>query len=306
MYDSDDFEMYLTQEHGFHASKIPLRIFRRQHGPTAPAPLHSHDFWEIAVVTGGSGAHVLCLPEMDEITTHLVRGDVCIVVPGEKHAFSFRPGESIQLVNILFSPVVVQKSSAACWDEYNYAEFIRASSYASARSESALRQITLTEEELEEVCGLIGGIERELSRKQSGYSTMVQAYFTAILTLIVRCCRRDSGSVESGKESGLVSQVLRYVDLHFRKKITLEELAALTHFSPRHITRKFHAVVGIPLSAYILAQRLADAKSLLATTDIKISDVALQSGFGTAAHFCQQFREETGYTPKQYRDSRRA
>ncbi len=305
MYDTDDFEMYLTREHGFQTSKIPLRIFHREHSPTAPAPLHSHDFWEIAVVTGGSGTHALCLPEMDEIATRLVRGDVCIVVPGEKHAFSFRSGESIRLINILFSPAVVQKSSAACWDEYNYAEFIRASSYVAARSENTLRQIALTEEELEQVCGLVGRIERELSRKQSGYSTMIQAYFTAILTLIVRCCRRDSDSMESGKDSGLVSQVLRYVDLHFRKKITLAELSALTHFSPRHITRQFRAVVGIPLSAYILAQRIADAKSLLATTDMKISDVALQSGFGTAAHFCQQFRGETGYTPKQYRDGGR-
>ena len=55
MYKSDEFEMYNTREHGFGSTKIPLRIYRREHSPTAPAPLHSHDFLEIAVVVGGSG-----------------------------------------------------------------------------------------------------------------------------------------------------------------------------------------------------------------------------------------------------------
>lgn len=302
MYKSDEFEMYNTREHGFGSTKIPLRIYRREHSPTAPAPLHSHDFLEIAVVVGGSGTHVVYLPDMDEFSYSMARGNACIVAPGEKHAFSFQPGESIHIINILFSPAVVQKSDAVCWDDFNYQDFIQLSSYVSVRQKNVLQQILLSPDELEQICRLVEKIEEEFSRKETGYSTMIQLYFSAILTMMLRCYRREISTAEMEEDRTLVAKILRYLDTHYQQRITLEQLAEMTHFSTRHITRRFKATVGVSLSEYLLAQRIACAKSLLAATSKKVSEVALESGFGNVAYFCQQFKRETGCTPNEYRE----
>lgn len=300
-YKSDEFEMYNTREHGFGSTKIPLRIYRREHSLTAPAPLHSHNFLEIAVVIGGSGTHVVYLPDMDGFSYSLSKGNVCIVAPGEKHAFSFRSGESIRIINILFSPAVVQKSTAVCWDGFNYEEFIQLCSYASVRQKDSLQQILLNPNELEQICRLIEKIEGEFSRKESGYSTMIQLYFSAILTMMLRCYRREIPSAGIEEERSLVAKLLLYLDTHYAQRITLEQLSEMTHFSTRHITRRFKATVGISLNQYLLNQRIASAKSLLVTTDKKVSEIAMESGFDNSAYFCQQFKRETGHTPNAYR-----
>ena len=302
MYKADEFEMYNTQEHGFGYVKIPLRIYRREHSPTAPAPLHSHDFLEIAVAISGSGTHVLYLPDLDEVSCPVAKGNLCIVAPGEKHAYSFQPGESLRLINILFSPSVLQKSNAVCWDDFHYEEFIQLSSYLSVRQNGNPRQIRLDTEELDQVCRLVERIEREFSRKETGYSTMVQLYFSTILTIMLRCYKREIVTADIEEDRTLVAKILQYADTHYQQKITLDQLAEMTHFSTRHITRRFKAATGLSLNGYLLNQRIAGAKSLLASTPKKVAEVALETGFGNASYFCQQFKRVTGYTPNEYRE----
>ena len=43
------------------------------------------------------------------------------------------------------------------------------------------------------------------------------------------------------------------------------------------------------------------AKSLLTTTDMRITDIALETGFYDHAHFIRSFRAATGQTPAIYR-----
>lgn len=83
MYDSDLFEMYTDAEHGLQTNRIPLRIYRRKHSIQSPVPLHSHNFWEIALVLSGTGRHVVYLPEREEIVYPISDGDVCMIAPGK-------------------------------------------------------------------------------------------------------------------------------------------------------------------------------------------------------------------------------
>ena len=130
---------------------------------------------------------------------------------------------------------------------------------------------------------------------------MIQLYFSAILTMMLRCYRREIPSAGIEEERSLVAKLLLYLDTHYAQRITLEQLSEMTHFSTRHITRRFKATVGISLNQYLLNQRIASAKSLLVTTDKKVSEIAMESGFDNSAYFSQQFKRETGHTPNAYR-----
>ena len=52
---------------------------------------------------------------------------------------------------------------------------------------------------------------------------------------------------------------------------------------------------------YLIHVRLCRAKDLLRDTDYNISDIALQTGFASAAHFAVAFREKFGTSPGEYR-----
>jgi len=55
------------------------------------------------------------------------------------------------------------------------------------------------------------------------------------------------------------------------------------------------------LLEYIAQQRVAYAQRLLATTSLKVIDVAMESGFGSACRFYCVFARLCGTTPRQYR-----
>jgi len=63
----------------------------------------------------------------------------------------------------------------------------------------------------------------------------------------------------------------------------------------------FRRVSGMTLLEYIARQRVAYAQRLLATTSLKIIDVAMDSGFGSVCRFHAVFARLCGTTPRQYR-----
>ena len=66
-------------------------------------------------------------------------------------------------------------------------------------------------------------------------------------------------------------------------------------------SRFFHRNCGMNFSHYVRKNRIGHACSLLQDTDLKIVDVAADSGFRNLSLFNRQFRAETGKTPQQYR-----
>jgi AraC-like DNA-binding protein len=70
--------------------------------------------------------------------------------------------------------------------------------------------------------------------------------------------------------------------------------------SPSHFGRSFKATVGVTPHSYLLNERVAMAKRLIAAGRLSIADIALECGFVSQAHFTTVFRKLSGSTPKTY------
>jgi AraC-like DNA-binding protein len=80
-----------------------------------------------------------------------------------------------------------------------------------------------------------------------------------------------------------------------------EELAKLCGCSVRHFSRLFREHFGHSLLPQRTALRIQRARQLLAETDAKIIDVALECGFQHVGQFTASFRRLTRMTPSEYR-----
>lgn len=87
--------------------------------------------------------------------------------------------------------------------------------------------------------------------------------------------------------------------------LSVAGLAAEAHMTPRHFERGFKAAVGTPPRRYLIDVRLAAARQLLEATDLPVTRIALDVGFGQASHFIETFRRATGATPQAWRVGRR-
>ena len=91
--------------------------------------------------------------------------------------------------------------------------------------------------------------------------------------------------------------VLDRIENDYAGKMTIPSLAAELCLTPDHFTRIFREGVGVPPVEYINRVRLHHALTLLAGTDVPVSEVAQRSGFFSMQYFYRIFRETLGNSP---------
>lgn len=99
-----------------------------------------------------------------------------------------------------------------------------------------------------------------------------------------------------------VAQALRLIREHATEPITIEQLLRDVPLSRRALETRFRELLGRSPYAEVMRLRVQKAKQLLAETNLRISEVAEQSGFGELRRLSVVFREKTGFTPSQYRE----
>ncbi len=98
-----------------------------------------------------------------------------------------------------------------------------------------------------------------------------------------------------------LAPAVRYLEDHFREHVVLKELGDRCGLSSTHIHRLFQRILRMSPAEYLLALRLQEARRMLATTDERVSVIALGTGFFDQSHFTKRFRKTIGMTPTQFR-----
>ncbi|MFD6291906.1 helix-turn-helix domain-containing protein [Streptomyces sp. NPDC060205] len=98
-----------------------------------------------------------------------------------------------------------------------------------------------------------------------------------------------------------VGAVLAWMERHLDEEVTVEQLAARAHMSPRTFARRFQQETGTTPYRWLLRQRVLLAQELLEATDQTMDFIADRTGFGTAAALRHQFVRSLGTTPNAYR-----
>ena len=106
-------------------------------------------------------------------------------------------------------------------------------------------------------------------------------------------------------EQELIERVNHYIYDHLNKRFTVEDLARDCGVSASHLRFKFRGMIGVSLGQYIQRLRFDRARTLLQTTSLSIGETTYQCGFTSPAIFCRSFKNETGVSPKTFRDAAR-
>ncbi|PRY89251.1 AraC family transcriptional regulator [Mongoliibacter ruber] len=112
-----------------------------------------------------------------------------------------------------------------------------------------------------------------------------------------------AGYINTNKESekDRMSQVYEYVMENFKKKIFLEEVAALANMTESAFSRYFTSRMNKPFSEFLSDVRIGHACKLLHELEANVSEICYESGFQTLSNFNRQFKERMGVTPMAYR-----
>jgi len=100
-----------------------------------------------------------------------------------------------------------------------------------------------------------------------------------------------------------IRKAVVYLNEHYAESVSVTKLAKIAHYSPAQFRRLFHSLTQISPASYIANVRINAAKTLLGTTDRRISDIALECGFFDHSHFIRTFKHVVGKSPAEYRRS---
>ena len=94
-----------------------------------------------------------------------------------------------------------------------------------------------------------------------------------------------------------------YMDSCALDAVTVADCAEHAGLSLHHFLRLFHEVHGVTPHQYLCRRRVCEAKQLLEDSDMNISEIAVEVGFGGGSAFGRMFKQEVGCTPSEYRKS---
>lgn len=102
-----------------------------------------------------------------------------------------------------------------------------------------------------------------------------------------------------------VEQMACLVAQRYLEPLNADQIGEAVGLHPNYAMNLFKKTFGTTLVDYITHHRVSHAQRLLITTEDKILDVAMTSGFNTLSRFNEAFRRACGCSPKEYRKRQR-
>lgn len=106
---------------------------------------------------------------------------------------------------------------------------------------------------------------------------------------------------ETSKNSEIVSRVSQYIEANCAESLDNYTIAAHFGYHPYYLSSVFKAHTRRTLHQYALEARLKLGANLLLSTDMPISQIAVECGFKDANHFSVKFKKQYGKPPSNWR-----
>ncbi|WP_216898507.1 GlxA family transcriptional regulator [Nocardia alni] len=118
---------------------------------------------------------------------------------------------------------------------------------------------------------------------------------------------RDGGQAQfiaplrATDDDDVMTKVRTWVLDRLDQPLSISDIAAVAHMSPRQLHRRFLATTGVAPLQWLNSQRVFAAQNLLETTDLGVEQIASRIGMGTSTNLRRHFGKHAGVSPDAYR-----
>lgn len=149
-------------------------------------------------------------------------------------------------------------------------------------------------------------IYEENKKKSYGYEIAVRTKINEIFLWFLRYWHKKNINIDlnlAAHEGAAkrLQDVFEYVSKNYGNDISAADMAELCSMSYSYFSRTFKKIMKKSFSEYLTYVRISEAEKLLITSDMNITEIAMQVGFSTTSYFIQQFKNIKLISPKQYR-----
>ena len=256
-----------------HLQGNPIMVSKTVH--TSPFELHWHEFFEIEIITDGSGTQILNGKEYE-----IKRGQVSLLTTTDFHEFV--TDSEYRQYNIRISENVIFEKTLEKLISHN-------DNIVCYLDEASFRKITYLAE--------LASLEND-----SPDENYIRHLIECMLILILKNVKK-SGKPVIKTSKMLIHKASLYMRMHFREELPLHRIAEYVNLNPSYFCRFFTAEIGMSPKKYLSELRLNYAMRLLTSTSAPVTEVCYACGYTSLSNFLKAFKLRYSMTPKQIRDS---
>lgn len=234
-------------------------------------PVHWHTYFEIEIITSGSGTHLL-----NGVGYPIAQGSAYLLTPTSFH--QILADSPIQLLNISFDEEVLTDRMLS--------SLISAGTGRKFLLEGdCYKRAVMTARLLQHECKTDGPCKQQLCEY--------------LLSTLFRSGPVDgTPHGESDNLTGIRKAIL-YLELHFREPLTLSFLANQAGLTPGYFSELFRQLTGETYTERLNTLRIGYAKTLL-NSGLSVTEACYASGFGSPSNFLSTFKRKCHMTPSDY------
>ena len=94
---------------------------------------------------------------------------------------------------------------------------------------------------------------------------------------------------------------ISYIDTNIESKLQVSDIALKLNVTRNYLSKCFKNDTGITIQQYIINSKLNQAKKLLETTNLTVTEISKKLYFSNQSHFQNTFKKNFEMTPVQYR-----
>lgn len=269
-------------------AEFPFAAMRAQGSQQTPQVVHWHDCLEINWIESGRGVNYIADREY-----LLEPGQLYLINNIDRH-IAVTDG-SLDMRIVIFEPSLLWKTAP---EQQEYLRMF----YPHGEQQGNLA--SLSGENLARARTLMLEMESEWNEKARGYEMMLRAKLMELLAILYRAAPetlepKEAAAMRKGYQR--IRPAVNHIQSHFAEPLSLETLASLCGMSRTYFCTLFKNIMGMNYGVYVEKIRVNRACMLLATSDLPVLDIALESGFSSLSNFNATFKESCGKTPSQYR-----
>lgn len=239
-------------------------------------PQHWHNYFEIEIIVDGTGSYIF-----NNTAYPISKGDAFLLTPVDFH--EIETSSPIELINVSFDEV---------WLSENMRTFLYTADLTKMRRFDGddYERLVMAAELLRHEC-------------ESQAPCILQLLDYLLSHFVLRDEKQYVADANQTHLTG-IKKAVAYMELHFREKVTLQELAALSGYNPTYFSELFRKFTGETYIERLTSLRINYAKALL-SRGLTVSDACFESGFGSLSNFLTVFKAKCGIPPSEYRRKNR-
>lgn len=146
--------------------------------------------------------------------------------------------------------------------------------------------------------------EKALTDMIDEYETKLNYYnekMSSMLLCVIMDIVRKSTPISNTIDDKSIKNILGIIRENYSTKLTNTVIGKMLGYHPNHVNRLMIKHTGYSLHDYLINYRISMAINLINSTQLSLSEIATEVGFGGIAHFSACFKQKTGHSPSEYR-----